>query len=228
MRAKALNADGRLAWRCGDYEGAKQRFAKSLELWRTVNDKAGLANALNGLGRAAVNLGNYAAARAWITEGLAHERELGNKPGVALCINTLGEIARSERRISEAETFYEESLAIFREIGDSAQSVSMLHDLGYTALAADEDGRSFRAGGARLDGSATRLCVRTPGHWRSQVTAVDRVRHLARWSASVVSSAAFAWRRSKNAAAAHECASSSVRRGNLVLTGRAAPLPHGR
>lgn len=133
-QAKALDGAGRLAWRQGDIQDAKQLFAESLELWRAAGDQAGEANALHGLARAAVNLEDYLSAKASCEESLEIQRGLQDKQGIATAINTLGEVARAQRDFAQAEKHYTESLGIFREIGDTAASVSLLHNLAYTAL----------------------------------------------------------------------------------------------
>ncbi len=133
-RAKALDGAGRLSWRQGDFQDAKQLFAESLGLWRTAGDKAGEANSLHGSARAAVNLGDYASAQTSCEESLEIQRQLHDKQGIATAINTLGEVARSQQGFAQAEKYYTESLAIFREIGDTAASISMVHNLAYTAL----------------------------------------------------------------------------------------------
>ena len=133
-QAKALDGAGRLAWRQGDIQDAKQFFAESLELWRAAGDQAGEANALHGLARAAVNLEDYLSAKASCEESLEIQRGLQDKQGIATAINTLGEVARAQRDFAQAEKHYTESLGIFREIGDTAASVSVLHNLAYTVL----------------------------------------------------------------------------------------------
>jgi non-specific serine/threonine protein kinase len=134
FHAKALDGAGRLSWRQGDFQDAKQLFAESLALWRTAGDKAGEANSLHGLARAALNLQDHKSARTSCEESLEIQRQLRDKQGIATAMNTLGEVARSQRDFAQAETHYGESLAIFREIGDTAASVSVLHNLAYTAL----------------------------------------------------------------------------------------------
>ena len=134
FRAKALDGAGRLSWRQGDFQDAKQLFAESLVLWRTTGDKAGEANALHGLARSAVNLEDYVSARTSCEGSLDIQCQLNDRQGIATATNTLGEVARAQRKFAQAENHYAESLAIFREIGDTAASVSVLHNLAYTAL----------------------------------------------------------------------------------------------
>ena len=134
LQAKALDGAGRLSWRQGDFQEAKQLFAESLLLWRTAGDKAGEANSLHGLARAAGNLEDFVSARTSCEESLKIQRQLHDKQGIATAINTLGEVARFQQNFMQAEKHYTESLTIFREIGDTAASVSVLHNLAYTAL----------------------------------------------------------------------------------------------
>jgi non-specific serine/threonine protein kinase len=141
-QAKALDGAGRLSWRQGDFQEAKQLFEESLVLWRTAGDKAGEANSLHGLARAAVNLEDYASARTSCEKSLEIHRELQNKQGIATAVNTLGEVARARQDFAQAEEHYSESLVIFREIGDTAASVSVLHNLAYTALNQGEHKKS--------------------------------------------------------------------------------------
>lgn len=75
IRARALDGDGRLAWRQTDYQGPRERFEESLALWRSIGDKAGEANAFNGLARAALNVGDCV--QAWAEASLAASRALG-------------------------------------------------------------------------------------------------------------------------------------------------------
>ena len=56
--AKALDAEGRLAGRQGEFQDANNLFEESLVLWRAAGAKAGEADSLHGLARAAVNLGD--------------------------------------------------------------------------------------------------------------------------------------------------------------------------
>lgn len=152
LRAKALDADGRLAWRQGGYEGAVARFQESLALWREAGDRAGEANALHGLARAKTNLGRYEEARALAAESLALEDRLGDPQGIATSLNTLGEIARAEGDYERAAEHYDKCLGLFRRIGDAAASVSMLHNLGHAALARgrDREAEDFFAEALRL------------------------------------------------------------------------------
>jgi len=134
FQAKALDGAGRLSWRQGDFQDAKQLFEESLVTWRIAGDKEGEANSLHGLARAALNLEDYVSAQTACEESLEIQRQLHNKQGIATAINTLGEVARSLQDFEQAEKYYTQSLAIFREIGDTAASVSVLHNLAYTAL----------------------------------------------------------------------------------------------
>ncbi len=134
VRAKALAGAGKLAWRRGAFEEADPLFRESLQLWRTVHDRAGEANALHGLARAALNLGDQEEAQLWGEQSLTIQTELKNQQGIATAINTLGEVARFRGDLQQAQDRYTESLEIYEEIGDTAAFITVKHNLGYTAL----------------------------------------------------------------------------------------------
>ncbi len=146
-RAKALDGEGRLAWRQGDFQDAHACFDESLALWRTAGDAAGEANSLHGLARTALNLGDFSTAENSANASLEIHREIRNEQGVASALNTLGEVARAKEDFAAAEVKYREALAIFRRVGDIAASVSVLHNLGYTFLnrgEIEDAGANFR------------------------------------------------------------------------------------
>jgi predicted ATPase/class 3 adenylate cyclase len=134
IHAKALEGAGRLSWRQGDFEDAKQLYQDSLFLWSAVGDNAGEASSLHGLARAVLNLEDYLSAQDSCEKSLKIQRGLNDKQGIATAVNTLGEITRTQQEFVKSEKYYTESLAIFREIGDIAASVSVLHNLAYNAL----------------------------------------------------------------------------------------------
>ncbi len=134
VRAKALAGAGKLAWRRGAFEEAEPLFRDSLELWRTVDDRAGEANALHGLARAALNLGHHEEAQSSGEQSLAIQTELENPQGIATAINTLGEVARLKGDLHQAQDRYMDSLHIYEDIGDTAAFITVKHNLGYTAL----------------------------------------------------------------------------------------------
>ena len=117
-RARALHGAGKLARERGDYERAAELAQASLDLFRTLNDRAGQALALNTLANVAGDRGRYADALALYQETLDVRRALGDRPGEALALHNLAAISRASGDLDGAEALIRESLALFHELGD--------------------------------------------------------------------------------------------------------------
>ena len=102
----------------GDLADAASLFEESLELFRALGDKAGVAMALSNLGVVAEGEGEYAKAAAFYTESLDLYREVGEKRGIALLACRLGGISRMRGDHGRAAALYDESLLLHRELGE--------------------------------------------------------------------------------------------------------------
>jgi tetratricopeptide (TPR) repeat protein len=134
VRAKALTGAGVLANIQGDYERASTLCEDSLALYRSLDDKQGMAIALNILGSVAENRGDYERAVMLSEESLALYRGLNNKRGVAVALNNLGSLV--QKHLSDFERaglLYEESLTLFRDLGDKRGIALLLTNLGEVA-----------------------------------------------------------------------------------------------
>ena len=132
--ALALLGQGAAARSQVDYSGAFHLFARSVQLFREVDDSYHLSFALTLQANAATGLGQFVAARALLDESLALARELGNRYRIALTLNFLGDVARCELDAARAAEAYEESLFHLREIGATRDIAGGLHNLGYACL----------------------------------------------------------------------------------------------
>ncbi len=133
VRAKALHGAGMLACAQGDLRRSLNLLEISLELWRELGDKQGLAFVLNGLGTATYNQGDLEQSAKYQEESLALCRELSNKWGIAAALNGLGELARCRGDYTEAQSLYQESLALRRELNNRVGIAVVLHNLGHVA-----------------------------------------------------------------------------------------------
>jgi non-specific serine/threonine protein kinase len=133
IRAKALGGAGSLAWNQGDYGMARVLAGESLELYRTLGERAGIATALNTLGNVARDEGDYERAQALYEESLALRREIGDRRGIAVVLNNLGLMARYRGNYERAAALATESLALRRELGDAWGIAISLTTLGYVA-----------------------------------------------------------------------------------------------
>jgi predicted ATPase len=133
LRAKALKANGVLAWSQGEYRQAIQFCEMSLAIYQQLSDRDGIATCLHYLGSLALHQGEYARAAQLLEASLALRHELGDRWGVATCLNNLGALAGRQGDIVQAERFYEQGLVVARELGDKERIAVMLDNLGAVA-----------------------------------------------------------------------------------------------
>ncbi|MFL5591240.1 MAG: tetratricopeptide repeat protein [Ktedonobacteraceae bacterium] len=137
VRAKALNGAGVMAYTQGDYGHAKVLCQESLELFRKLGNRHGIASSVNGLAFVALVAGDYAAASAMFEESLVLFRELGDKWNLAdtLYFSALAASFRVDQTdTAAARSMVEESLAISRELRDQRGLAYSLNLLGFVSL----------------------------------------------------------------------------------------------
>jgi predicted ATPase/DNA-binding XRE family transcriptional regulator len=128
-RSQALYRLGSFAIDRGDFAAARDWFARSLELRRTLDDRAGIADALDALGVVAYQESDYRRARGFHEEALALRRVVGDPRGLALSLYNLADVTREEGDYAHARALYDESLALWQQLGDISTSA-------YVSLAA--------------------------------------------------------------------------------------------
>jgi non-specific serine/threonine protein kinase len=138
LRAKALNGAGVLAYRQGDYSGARMQFEESAAIRRKLGDQQGVSACLNNLALVAYDQGAYSDARTLLEESLAIKRTLGDQSGISALLNNLGSLAYAEGDYRRARGLFESCLAIRRKLGDPGGIAETLHNLGNTTLAQDD------------------------------------------------------------------------------------------
>ena len=97
LLARASAAAGNLARARRDYVAARAAHQRALDLWRELDDPAGVAAALAGLGNLASDQGEPEVARPLFEESLELRRGLGDVAGIALLQNSLGSLAYNRR-----------------------------------------------------------------------------------------------------------------------------------
>ncbi|HLK59460.1 MAG TPA: tetratricopeptide repeat protein [Chthonomonadaceae bacterium] len=137
-RAKALSGAANLASAQGDYATVKTYQEESLDIFRELEDRQGMATALGNLGNAAYHEGDYAGARTYQEESLQLRRELKDRYGIAASLNTLGNLAYEQCDYAAALLWYQESLGLWREIGDRRGVALLLGNLGNVTYAQGE------------------------------------------------------------------------------------------
>ena len=83
----------------GDYAAARAYLEQSLEIFREIGNRQGIADSLNGSGNVACIQGDYAASRAYHEQSLEIFREIGDRQGMAGYLEAFASLASSSRRI---------------------------------------------------------------------------------------------------------------------------------
>ncbi len=133
-RAKALFADGVLAWAQGDHGAARARLEESVAIWRENEDKCGLAHALQFLAMETLAQSENATARSLAEESVAIFRKENDRFGLASSLVSLGVAAQAREDYALSQSCLEESVTIFRDMGDNWGIALPLRNLGALAI----------------------------------------------------------------------------------------------
>lgn len=118
---------GRVAWRQGWLDSAKEHFEVARSAALRIGDDEARARAENGLGLVHYGRGEYVQARA----ALSVARDLSRDPVMrAKALLNLGIIANIEGNFDEAQTSYTRARAAFQQADDSGGEALALHNLG--------------------------------------------------------------------------------------------------
>jgi tetratricopeptide (TPR) repeat protein len=118
---------GRLAWRQGQFDAARERFELARGVALTTGDTEARARAENGLGLVHYSRGEYVQARAALTVA----RDLARDPVMrAKALLNLGIISNIEGDYDGAQSNYIRSRAAFQQAEDRAGEVLALNNLG--------------------------------------------------------------------------------------------------
>jgi predicted ATPase/Tfp pilus assembly protein PilF len=142
-RARALDGAGLLAEGQGAYEEATRLLEESLALWRTIDDRPGVARALANQGLVAERQGQYARARGLLEEALAIFRALDARDDIAGTLMALGLVVEFQGDYRTAWSVLEESLSLFRALGDGWGVANTLGNLAVTATRHGEYARAL-------------------------------------------------------------------------------------
>ena len=130
-RAKALEAAGGVAYWRAQMPIALKYYEASLELCRSIGDRAAIANALYNLGfPTLVDGSRVQTSRVAFEESLAIARELGDKAFIARVLWGLGNAHYFAEESEAARDVLTEDVALFRTMDDSFSLAWALHTLG--------------------------------------------------------------------------------------------------
>jgi len=131
IRAKAWFALAIINRDLGEFEVALQYLEKSLELYRALNDRQGLALVLNTLGTVMASQGKYLQAIAYIQETITMRRDLQDKRGLAASLCILGAVYAAQDNFDAAMKYYQEALGLLRQLGDRRTLGQLLNNMGF-------------------------------------------------------------------------------------------------
>ncbi|MEO8274518.1 MAG: tetratricopeptide repeat protein, partial [Chloroflexota bacterium] len=157
LRARLLEALGGVAWWQGDIATMAPAYKEAAEIWRTLDDKAELANALYNLSFAftvidavpaelVIDGDGFATGKGLLQEALALYREIGDERGEANVLWGIGNMLYFRGQVDPGSEDMRLAMEKFRKVGDRTMEAWTLHMLG---------GALIRLG--RLDEATTHL-----------------------------------------------------------------------
>ncbi|MFN7973905.1 MAG: tetratricopeptide repeat protein [Acidobacteriota bacterium] len=126
----------------GQLRQAAEAHVRSVEVARTLADRAREASGLARLGTVRARLGEYEPARQAFEEALSLHRALGDRKGEATALRGLGAALADQGRLVESIPLFEAAHGILLAMGDRAAQGIALTSL---ALAWDQSGRGRNA-----------------------------------------------------------------------------------
>jgi non-specific serine/threonine protein kinase len=116
-----------------DFERTSTFLEKSLELYRELDDRAGIAWVLTQLGIVAAIQGELIKAKKIHGESLALRLEVGNPWDIAQSFGNLASLAMQQKDNANGKQFAERALAWFQKAGDQRSIARITGDLAWIA-----------------------------------------------------------------------------------------------
>jgi predicted ATPase/DNA-binding CsgD family transcriptional regulator len=136
--AKAFFIAGWLAYWQGDFAPAISYLEESIELYRNLQDKRGIAASLDVLGVIKKNHGDFETGQAMHEEAMSYHQETGDQYGLAELQTILGIEAIYRGEFARTRALCRESLTYCERAGDLWGIATNLHFLGWVAYCQDE------------------------------------------------------------------------------------------
>jgi predicted ATPase len=155
LRARALRGAANLARLRGELERARMLGEAAVELYESVDDRAGTARALNDLGIGMVVAGDLEQARPLFERARTLAIGAGDTRYVAISIGNLGELALDQGDYPRCIELCQESARLSREFGDASHEAANLHTLALAAFRLGEVERARAMLRESLECSAT-------------------------------------------------------------------------
>jgi predicted ATPase/class 3 adenylate cyclase len=133
-RARAYFGIGWLVWWRGDSVRATELTEKALKIFRSVEDKWGIARSLQEIGFHSYARGEYARTVVLAEESLTLARELNDNYLIGYSLFLKATVAERMGNDTEAATLYRECLAVRRHVGHKFGMASAMRGLGRISL----------------------------------------------------------------------------------------------
>jgi tetratricopeptide (TPR) repeat protein len=133
--AEALNYNGMMLFRVGQYDTALGYLEQSLAIRQQIGDRKGEGTTLNNISLIYDAKGDYDTALGYLEQSLAIRQQIGDRPGEGVTLNNLATTAHAKGDYDTALVYLEKSLAIQQQIGDRQGEGVTLNNLATTAHA---------------------------------------------------------------------------------------------
>ncbi len=129
-KANALYNSGIYYSSSGNYPEALKNHYSSLSLYKTIDDKKGVARNYNSFATVYIRQGNYPDALEYLDSALKIYNVIGDKAGEANCYNNIGVINMSTNSLSDALINFDKGLQIRISLNDSSAIAASYTNLG--------------------------------------------------------------------------------------------------
>ena len=116
----------------GDFVKALSYYNKSLEIYKDINDKKGIAKSLNNIANVYLDQGENTKALEYYNQSFITNRELDYKKGMATALNNIGNLYIDQQEPEDALNYFSQSLEINREIKYKKGIAATLGNIGHT------------------------------------------------------------------------------------------------
>jgi predicted ATPase/class 3 adenylate cyclase len=141
-RGKALLALGSIAYWQGDVDAAESAYEESLDIYRELDDEAGIADATFGLSFIPFLRGDMKSARRLLNDALDHYRSQGRESDVGFAQQSLGIVDLVDRDVDAATRAFQEALDLAAP--NSIRRWDALSGLGWAAWVRGDPAEAHR------------------------------------------------------------------------------------
>ncbi len=116
--AYGMNNLGEIVRELGDMDAARDLFQKAYDIFKSYQNRRGIAFTLNNLAGVLTFSGDLHAAKQMYQEALELHRDIGDLIGIGHSLSGLGNLSGMLGDEQEALAYFQQSLAVRREVGD--------------------------------------------------------------------------------------------------------------